>query len=186
MEELLRILTFILISSVKFSVGLPLVYLNDNYNFTFFETNMYAIIGGMIGVIVFMHFSEWLLTLWRSVKKLFIRDHTTIQNDEYTDVNTTADHPVKINYLNTDPKKKIFTKRNRRIVSIWRKYGLVGLAALTPILFSIPLGVFVMTRLEKNKKKILFFMFISIVCWSLVITIIFELMNKRNINELIN
>ena len=34
--------------------------------------------------------------------------------------------------------KKIFTKRNRRFVKIWRKYGEIGIAFLTPILLSPP------------------------------------------------
>ncbi|MBK8363413.1 MAG: hypothetical protein IPL24_06905 [Bacteroidetes bacterium] len=83
------------------------------------------------------------------------------------------------------PQKKIFTSRTRKIVRIWRKYGLVGLAALTPVIFSIPLGTFFMSRLEKNKKKIIFYMFVSITSWSLLITTIFQLTQTRTIHEIL-
>src|SRR5204863_6706992 len=83
-------------------------------------------------------------------------------------------------------KKRIFTRRSRRIVRIWKNYGLIGLAALTPILFSIPIGTFIITLLEHNHKKILLYMFISVSCWSLVLTSIFELSHVRNIHEIIN
>ncbi|MEZ5067446.1 MAG: hypothetical protein R2847_02715 [Bacteroidia bacterium] len=37
-------------------------------------------------------------------------------------------------------KPKIFTKRNRRIITLWRKYGLFGIAFITPVILSIPIG----------------------------------------------
>jgi hypothetical protein len=37
-------------------------------------------------------------------------------------------------------KKKLFTPRNRRLVKIWRKYGLKGVAFLTPVFFSPIIG----------------------------------------------
>jgi hypothetical protein len=83
------------------------------------------------------------------------------------------------------PQKKIFSARTRRMVRIWKKYGLMGLAALTPVIFSIPIGTFFMTRLEKNKKKIIFYMFISITCWSLIITTFFQLTHVRTLHEII-
>ena len=83
------------------------------------------------------------------------------------------------------PQKKIFTPRTRKIVRIWKRYGLIGLAALTPVLFSIPIGTFFMSRLEKNKKKIVFYMFVSITSWSLLITTIFQLTHVRTLHEIL-
>ena len=54
MESFLKILTLILISSVKFAFGPSFAYLNEKYDFTWLETNIYAIMGGMMGVIIFM------------------------------------------------------------------------------------------------------------------------------------
>lgn len=187
MDELYKILTLVLLSSVKFTVGLPLVYLNEKYDFTWFETNIYAIIGGMIGVIVFMHISEWLIQIWDRIR-LFLFRKKEQGKSLFTRPTVDVAGNVEVHYdyvEKTLPSRKLFTKRNRKMVQIWRKYGLIGLAALTPILFSIPLGTFFMTRLAKNKKRITLYMFISICSWSLLITTLFEIMHVGSINEIL-
>jgi hypothetical protein len=187
MEDFLKILTLILISSVKFAFGPSFAYLNQNYDFTWFETNIYAIIGGMIGVVIFMHISEWLIDTWHKVVVYFYRKkrkRVEVFSEPVADV---PEH-LEIHYQyieQTLPKKKIFSKRSRRMVKLWKKYGLVGLAALTPVIFSIPIGTFFMARLEKNRKKILLYMFISITCWSLIITTFFHLTHVQTLHEVL-
>jgi len=189
MDEFLKILTLIMISSVKFSVGLPLVYLNERYDFTWFETNVYAIIGGMIGVVVFMHISEWLIDLWDRIRLYFFRKKeklSSLYSRPVADVEGEID--IRYDYVEQKhpPKRKLFTRRNRRMVHIWRKYGLIGLAALTPVLFSIPIGTFFMTRFAKNrKKKIIAYMFISVSSWSILLTTIFEILHVGSLKEII-
>jgi hypothetical protein len=92
---------------------------------------------------------------------------------------------VSYRYVTSKKKKNIFTPRNRRIIRIWKKYGLWGVAWLTPILLSIPIGTFIMTRLEKKKKKIVFKLLISIVTWSFTLTTLFELLHVRMIPEIL-
>lgn len=187
MDEFLKILSLILISSVKFAVGPPLVYFNERYDFTWFETNLYAIIGGMIGVIVFMHVSEWLIELWDRVRFYFFRKKER-RNALFSQPVADIEGNIEIHYKYVEksmPSRKIFTRRNRRMVQIWRKYGLIGLAVLTPVLFSIPIGTFFMTRLEKNKKRIIFYMFISVTCWSILLTSIFEIFHVRSLHEIL-
>ncbi len=187
MDELLKILTLVLLSSVKFTVGLPLVYLNETYDFTWFETNVYAIIGGMIGVIVFMHVSEWLIEIWDRIRLFFFKKK--IQSKSLFSkptVDIEGNLEVHYDYIDKNlPTRRLFTKRNRKMVQVWRKYGLIGLATLTPILFSIPLGTFFMTRLAKNKKRILIYMFISVTSWSLLITTMFEILHVGSLNEML-
>ena len=69
MEGFLKILTLILISSVKFAFGPSFAYLNEKYDFTWLETNIYAIMGGMMCVVIFMHVSDWLIGLWEKVRQ---------------------------------------------------------------------------------------------------------------------
>ncbi|MFM7823352.1 MAG: hypothetical protein ACKPB3_06205, partial [Bacteroidota bacterium] len=57
MEELLRIILIILVSSVKFVAGPTFAYLDRDYGFTFFETVTYCVVGGMLGVWFFTFFS---------------------------------------------------------------------------------------------------------------------------------
>ncbi|MBL0105143.1 MAG: hypothetical protein IPP51_16060 [Bacteroidetes bacterium] len=187
MEAFLKILTLILISSVKFAFGPSFAYLNEKYDFTWLETNVYAIMGGMIGVTIFMHVSDWLIHMYEKVRD-YIFKRKRRRNTMFSP--PVADTPalLEIHYQYVEsmvPQKKIFSARTRRMVRIWKKYGLMGLAALTPVIFSIPIGTFFMTRLEKNKKKIIFYMFISITCWSLIITTFFQLSHVRTLHEII-
>lgn len=69
--------------------------------------------------------------------------------------------------------KKVFTKRNRRFVKIWRKYGELGIAFLTPILLSPPGGTLIAIALGGTPKKTIGYMFIWSVFWSFVITYAF-------------
>lgn len=67
-------------------------------------------------------------------------------------------------------KQKIFTRKNRRFVEIWRKYGIPGVAILTPILLT-PIGGTVMANAFGGKKEDIFkYMWISCLFWSYVIT----------------
>ena len=143
--------------------------------------------GGMIGVTIFMHVSDWLIHMYEKVRD-YIFKRKRRRNTMFSP--PVADTPalLEIHYQYVEsmvPQKKIFSARTRRMVRIWKKYGLMGLAALTPVIFSIPIGTFFMTRLEKNKKKIIFYMFISITCWSLIITTFFQLSHVRTLHEII-
>jgi hypothetical protein len=172
---------------VKFAFGPSFVYLNENYDFTFFETNIFAILGGMLGVWVFLYLSKWILKIYRRIRAWYFHVFKS-KKQLFSDLVVDVDAPVivKYDYVVSDrQKKKVFTARNRRIIRIWQSYGLVGLAALTPIIFSIPIGTFIMTRFESNNKKILWYMLISITCWSLLLTSIFEFTHVRNIHEIV-
>jgi hypothetical protein len=188
MDHFLKALTLILISSVKFAVGPPLVYLREQYNFTWLETNIYAIIGGMIGVLVFIHVSEWLYELWHSIKDYFWKKKQE-RNFYFSPPRADTEEDIAINYSYVEKPlqrpRRIFSARARKMVRLWRKYGLIGMAALTPMLFSIPLGIFFMTRFEKSRRKIIFYMFISITAWSLIMTSAFELFHVRNLKEIL-
>lgn len=67
---------------------------------------------------------------------------------------------------------KVFTKRNRRFVKLWRKYGLEGVCILTPLLFSPPIGGLLANLFETNKKKLLKWMWISALASSTLLTLI--------------
>ena len=69
-------------------------------------------------------------------------------------------------------KKKVFTKGNRRFITIKNKYGLIGISALTPILLSIPLGCFLASRFYKGKKSTIPVMLMGIVFWAFVLPLL--------------
>jgi membrane protein DedA with SNARE-associated domain len=66
-------------------------------------------------------------------------------------------------------KKKDSTSKKRKLLQLWNKYGLTGVAALTPVLFTPIGGTIVAVSFRAPKKKILLYMLISAVCWSLAI-----------------
>ena len=152
---------------------------------------MYAILGGMMGVTIFMHLSEWLSRMWDRIRNYYFRKKNQRQkkkNEVFSEPIADTDQQIEIHYQYVEshvPPKRIFSKRTRRMVKIWKRYGLIGLAALTPVIFSIPIGTFFMTRYEKNRNKIFMYMFISITAWSLLLTTIFQLAHVRALQDLI-
>ena len=73
--------------------------------------------------------------------------------------------------VKTWPEKfgRKFTKRNRRLVRIKKNFGLGGIAFLTPILLSIPVGILFSLSISNNRRKILWSMIASCVFWGLVL-----------------
>jgi membrane protein DedA with SNARE-associated domain len=65
-------------------------------------------------------------------------------------------------------KRKKFSQGNRRFVGIWKKYGLVGVAALTPVILTPIGGTLLAVSSGSPKEKIIFYMFISASAWSIV------------------
>ena len=65
------------------------------------------------------------------------------------------------------PKSKLFTRRNRKIVKVWQNFGAMGVAAITPLLLSPIGGAIVMNAFGVRKKKIFTYMFISGLVWAL-------------------
>jgi hypothetical protein len=105
----------------------------------------------------------------------------------YSEPMADIDAPLKIKYeyINKNEKnKKVFTKRNRRLVTIFRKYGLFGISFLTPVLLSIPIGTIVANSFESNKRKIFLYMFISILFWSTLMVSLFEIFHAKNVIDL--
>ena len=51
MQEIIKIIQVILLSSVKFLTGPTFAYYNKSYEFSFFEVILYSVLGGMLGVV---------------------------------------------------------------------------------------------------------------------------------------
>jgi hypothetical protein len=74
-------------------------------------------------------------------------------------------------FLKDKPKK--FTKMTRYGVKIRQKFGLAGIAFLTPLLFTPPVGAALSMAFRYDKKAIILQMFISAVAWAIVQTLFF-------------
>ncbi len=68
-------------------------------------------------------------------------------------------------------RQKKFTPRSRRVVTVWKKFGLGGIAFLTPLLLTPIGGTILAISLGAPKKYILLYMFISAVFFSILFTV---------------
>ncbi len=69
--------------------------------------------------------------------------------------------------------KKVFSRRNRRFVKIWRKYGELGVSFLTPILLSPPGGTLIVMALGGSRRKTIGYMLLWGIVWTTLITYTF-------------
>lgn len=148
-----------IISAVKFLVA-PFVSFGLGYNF--FQTVIITTIGGVAGVFFFFYLSSALLRLfrrvWPKIRSFFIRRKMHHQKVILERKNKTVN------------ARKNFSRKNKFIVMTKRKYGLWGIAFLTPILLSIPLGTFLANKYYRNKKSVLISLTISVLCWSIIMS----------------
>ena len=144
--SLVEILLTILFSSFKFAATFPLVIIQ--FESGFLETILWTNVGGIIGIYFFAFLSGKIITWW---KRTFRRSNRNILEDE-------------------QQVKKIFTRRNRRIVRTKMKYGLVGIALITPFLLSIPVGVFLVVRYYRTSRYKFLYLIAANLIWSAIYT----------------
>ncbi|TAE49051.1 MAG: hypothetical protein EAY69_03775 [Cytophagales bacterium] len=77
---------------------------------------------------------------------------------------------VKQYFNQKSKKRKIFTPRKRKIVRIWKKYGMWGIACLTPLLFTPIGGTLIAVSFGEKTKNIIYKMFVFCVIWALFFT----------------
>ena len=145
---MLEILIAILMGSVKFALTFPLAVFE--FKFSFFETVLWVNLGGMLGVFFFGYLSKKIIRLWNRLFKPGVRI-------------LKADYKKRKN-------KKVFTRKNRRIVKIKQNYGLLGIAVTTPVLLSIPVGAFLVVRYYRSNTAKFLVLVASNILWSLIYT----------------
>jgi membrane protein DedA with SNARE-associated domain len=73
--------------------------------------------------------------------------------------------------------------RNKRFASIWKKYGLWGIALLTPIILTPIGGTLLAVSSGSPKEKIIFYMFISAAIWAVVFSMGIYFFGNEILNE---
>lgn len=81
--------------------------------------------------------------------------------------------------------RKKFSSNNRKIVSIWKKYGLAGVAALTPLFLTPIGGTILAVSFGGAKSKIIFYMFISASVWAIIFTFTIYAFGKAMLPEFV-
>lgn len=67
-------------------------------------------------------------------------------------------------------ERPLFNKRNRLIIKIKTKYGLLGIAVLTPLILSVPVGALLASYYFPKAQKTLPIFLACIVIWSFILT----------------
>ncbi len=68
------------------------------------------------------------------------------------------------------PRRKKISIPNPRMESIWKKYGLAGIAALTPVILTPIGGTLLAISFGGSQRKIIAYMLVSAVFWSVILT----------------
>lgn len=63
-----------------------------------------------------------------------------------------------------------FSPRSRRVVRIWRKYGMVGVAFFTPLVLTPVFGTMVAAVFGVPRRQILLYMLCSSILWGFILT----------------
>jgi uncharacterized membrane protein len=75
-------------------------------------------------------------------------------------------------------KKKLFTPKNRRMVKMWRRYGLKGVAFLTPVFLSPIIGTVMAISFGEPTKRIFFYMLGSALFWGVIFSLFINELNS--------
>jgi membrane protein DedA with SNARE-associated domain len=80
-------------------------------------------------------------------------------------------------------KSKLFTPSRRKYAGLWKKYGLAGIAFLTPLFLTPIGGTLIAVSSGSPKEKIIFYMFVSAAAWSMIFTGIIYFFGKEFLPE---
>ena len=69
------------------------------------------------------------------------------------------------------PKRRKIKVHNPKLVAIWKKFGLGGIAALTPVILTPIGGTILAVSNGSPKKKIIIYMLISAASWSVIFSV---------------
>ncbi|CAN5524085.1 hypothetical protein BH10BAC1_BH10BAC1_12070 [soil metagenome] len=148
MESAWEIAIVFLLSTVKFFFGSVPTALG--FGFSHLESITVTTLGGCTGVTVFVNASDRLLA--------FFKNRAKLKREKYPNL----------------PQKKKFTRTNKIIVNVKHRFGIFGFSILVPFLIPIPLGCFLAVRYFNDKQKIIRYLFVAILFWSVLGTFLYK------------
>jgi membrane protein DedA with SNARE-associated domain len=69
------------------------------------------------------------------------------------------------------PKRKRFSERNRNFVTMWKKYGVAGVAFLTPLILTPIGGTLLAISFGSPRDKLILYMLISASAWATIFSL---------------
>ncbi len=143
--DVLQFISAALACTISLSkIGIPAVI--AIYKSNYLLALLSSCTGAVFGSVLFTYLFAGILKWWDRIKEGMF----------------TSKHP-----------KKIFTKFNRRVIRIKHRFGLTGIAILTPIFLSIPIGAFLAERFYKDKKKVIIYLSVSAIAWCFVLYFVY-------------
>lgn len=168
MQYLLKYINVIIIASVKFFWATPYAYL---FRLNQVETFVMIQLGGLLGFLFFYAFFSFLLKelklLWPLIYYVTPRIFK-VRFEHWKD---------RRRYRKLIANK--FTRTNKMIVIIRRKYGMLGIVLLTPVLLSIPIGALLGTKYFHHRKGFIPWMLLSIFVWGFISVLLFGTLLHR-------
>ena len=67
-------------------------------------------------------------------------------------------------------RKSMSFKRRRRIVKLWKKYGLLGVAVLVPVISSM-VSVGIAVSFQEKPRRIMLYMSVSIILYTILVAV---------------
>ena len=143
--EVLKILEVALIAGLKFLFS---PFEAERQGFTYMESLIIITVGGLIGIFVFTYLRDVLIFGWKNlvlkVRHLFGKQELDIEHT-------------------------VFSWKSRLIIKVKWRFGILGLAMLTPTIMSIPIGTFIVNHFYRDKKRTLFYLTIAIIVWAFIL-----------------
>jgi len=163
MEYLLKLISVILVASIKYFWATPYSFelrLNE------WETIFFIEAGGILGFLFFHYFFGF---LFRELKLIWPKIY------HFTPILFKVRFEM---WLNSRRSNRInarkFTKRNKMIVRMRKRYGMWWLVVLSPIIFSIPVGALLGNKYFKHNRHFIPYMLLSIFIWGIVSVALFS------------
>lgn len=141
MELVLHVLTVFALGMVKFAFSQMTA---TGLGFGFLPTWLITTSGGCTGVLLFYYASGWFM---QRAQRSRARRHAKGRSS-----------------------RRVFTRTNRTIIRVKRAQGLSGLAFLTPVLISIPIGAVLAAKYFRHDRRTVPIMLSAVAIWGLVFT----------------
>lgn len=153
-----KIISLLLLSGIKFIFAFPIAY---KLHFSFVHTLLVTSTGGILGIVFFSFFWEHVIRLYMWFAHSYLNRYPKIRNRL---------QKLKQYFVKSKHKKQIPYKRKRKYIWLKKNAGILGLALLTPILLSIPIGTFLAVRFFGRNTKTILVLSMVLVFWSLLIS----------------
>ena len=156
MVAVFKMIQVFLLATVKYVITFPFALL---IGLNFFQTLVAVTLGGIAGFFFFYHLSGVAIKKFHHAKT-FIRKHMPIS--------VRIKFRQLLNWRKKVTGERVFSRRNRLIVSFRTRFGLFGIVALSPVILSIPIGAFLLNKYYSQHKMAKPYMVLSILGWTAV------------------